>query len=257
MKKIFFLILLGPLLLSQNFQTKDSLKILAQSNFKSMEIFKNENGKLLPTESYSYNQDKREFIIKNISDKNKDWIKTIVTLDNDYNIQEEEKIIEAMIISENENALVKKQVSLKKKYVYSKNTVSIKDYNDKGGLMGKKFMLFDKEDRIIESINLFNIPEDIIITEIEKYNWINSSSYNYEKLTFNAPKSKVTGVYKLNKYGDRESFKGSFIVNNKTELIDYHFDEKIKKIDSKGNLIQVYEIKDGNEMLIEERKIIY
>lgn len=257
MKKIFFLILLGPLLLSQNFQTKDSLKILAQSNFKAMEIFKNENGKFLPIESYSYNQDKREFIIKNISDKNKDWIKTIVTLDNDYNIKEEEKIIEAIIISENENALVKKQVSLKKKYDYSNNTVSIKDYNDRGDLMGKKFMLFDKENKIIESINLFNIPKDIIITEIEKYNWIDSSSYNYEKLTFNAPKSKVTGVYKLNKYGDRESFKGNFVINNKAELIDYRFNEKIKKIDSKGNLIQVYEIKNGNEMLIEERKIIY
>ncbi|AZB28704.1 hypothetical protein [Chryseobacterium balustinum] len=257
MKKIFFLILLGPLLLSQNFQTKDSLKILAQSNFKSMEIFKNENGKLLPTESYSYNQDKREFIIKNISDKNKDWIKTIVTLDNEYNIKEEEKIIEGMIISDKENILVKKQVSLKNKYVYSNNTVSIKKFNDKGSLMGKKFMLFDKENRIIESISLFNIPEDIVITEIEKYNWIDTSSYNYEKITFNAPKSKVTGVYKLNKYGDRKSFKGSFIVNNKAELIDYHFNEKIKKNDSRGNLIQVYEIENGSKILIEERKIIY
>ncbi|MEG0109435.1 MAG: hypothetical protein RR705_11410, partial [Lachnospiraceae bacterium] len=59
------------------------------------------------------------------------------------------------------------------------------------------------------------------------------------------------------KYGDREYFKGTFRINEKAEAIDYHFDEKIKKIDPKGNLIQVYEINKGNKILIEERKIIY
>lgn len=65
MKSIFFLIFLSPFLFSQNYREKDSLKILAQSNFKSIEVFENKNGKLIPTKNYSYNSHKNEIIIKN------------------------------------------------------------------------------------------------------------------------------------------------------------------------------------------------
>lgn len=46
-------------------------------------------------------------------------------------------------------------------------------------------------------------------------------------------------------------------INDKTELLDFDLGGKLKKIDSKGNLIQVYKIDNKVKTLIEERKIIY
>ena len=258
MKNLFFLFLLGPFLFSQNFQTKDSLKILAESNFKSMEVFEVKAEKLIPLRNYTYNRNKNEISIKNSSDKNIEWLRTIIRFDNNYNITEVEKITEGMIISDKDNSLVKKQISVITKYSYNNNnTVQINQYNDKGNLSFKLFKLFDDKNRIIEQIKLFNIPDDIIVSEIEMYNWINNNSYNYEKLTFHAPKSRLTGIYKLNEYGDRESFTGSIYLNSNQEDASFDFDKKIKKFDSKGNLIQVYKISNKVQTLIEERKIIY
>lgn len=257
MKNLFFLFLLGPFLFSQNFQTKDSLKILAKSNFKSMEVFEVKNERLIPLRNYTYDKNKNEITIKNSSDKNKEWLRTIIKFDNNYNITDVEKTTEGMVISEKENSLVKKQISVITKYFYNNNTVEINEYNDKGHLSLKQFKLFDDKNRIIEQIRLFNIPDDIVVSEIEKYNWIDNNSYNYEKLTFHAPKSRLTGVYKLNQYGDRESFRGNIYLNGMPEDASFDFDKKIKKFDSKGNLIQVYKIDKKIQTLIEERKIIY
>ncbi|GEM_PF-1984889 len=258
MKKIFFLILLGPLFFSQNYQTKDSLKILAKSNFKSMVVFENKNGKLIPARDYRYDQNKNEITIKNVSDKNKEWVKTIVNLDNNYEIKESEKIIEGMMISEKENALVNQQVSMLTKYSYNNNkTIDIKNYNSKGILSGKEFIILNKDGLISESIKLFNVPDDIVVTQIERYNWIDDKSYHYEKLTFNAPKSRFIGVYTLNQYGEREFFKGSMTLNDETEMINTPFENKLKKFDKKGNIVQLYVINNGKETVVEERKIIY
>ncbi|KMQ61345.1 hypothetical protein ACM46_15015 [Chryseobacterium angstadtii] len=257
MKNIIFLILLGPLLFSQNFQTKDSLKVLAKSNFKSMEVFENKNGKLTPTRNYSYDKNKNEITIKNVSDKNKEWIKTVVQLDDTYRIIQENKIIEGMMISEKENKLVKKQVSKIKQYTYVYNSIQIESYNNEGHLYKKEFNLVDDKDRLIYSTLLLNASSDIVVAQTERYNWIDNNSYDYEKLTFNAPKSRVEGVYKLNPYGDRHSFKGSMTINDKTELLDFSLEEKIKKFDSKGNLMKIYILDNGKENILEKRKIVY
>lgn len=258
MKNIFFLIFLGPFFFSQNFQIKDSLKILAVSKFKTMDIYKNKNGKLIPVRNYSYDQNKNEITIKNTSDTNEEWVKTIIRLDNDYNIKEEEKVIEGMMISEKENKLVNKRISMITKYSYIYNTVHIKEYDDSGRLFIKQFNLFDDQNRIVESIRIFNSYDDIVISKIEKYNWIGNDSYNYEKLTFNAPRSQVTGVYKLNQYGERQSFKGSIIINDKTDFFDFSFEKKIRQFDSKGNIVKISVIEDdGKENILEERKIVY
>ena len=257
MKEILLLILIGPLFLSQNFQTKDSLKILAKSNFKSMEIFEYESGKLESKRKYFYNKSSNEITIVNVSDKNKEWLKTIVRLDQDYNIKEEEKIVEGTAISEKENILVKKQLSMIRRYYSTINTCEIETYDSNGKLSKKEFRLLNDDNQIIENIVLLNIPNNIVISEVHRYYWINKKSYKYEKLTFNAPKSKIIGVYRLNQYGDIESFKGNLYINNTQEDASFDFDKKIKKFDSKGNLIQVYKIDNKVQTLIEERKIIY
>lgn len=256
MKKYFFLIFLCPFLYSQNYQIKDSIKVLAMSSFKSMEVFENKNGRLNPVRNYSYDQNKNEITIQNISGKNKEWIKTIIRLDKVYNIKEEEKIIEGMI-SEKENMLVKKQVSMVTKYSYDNNTVSIKNYNSKGNFSGKEFIVLDEESRISEDLKLFNISNDIVVTQIEKYNWIDDKNYHYEKVTFNAPKSKVIGIYTLNEYGERAFFKGSMNLNGETQIINTPFENKFKKFDAHGNIIKLYTLVNGKENIIEERKIVY
>lgn len=167
MEKILFLILLGPLLFSQDFQTKDSLKTLAKSNFKSMEVFENKNGKLISTRNYSYDQNKNEITIKNVSEENREWLKTIIKLDNNYNIIEEEKIIEGTVISEKENVFVNKQFPMIKKYSYSNNTINMKDYDSKGKLSKQKINIFDDKNRITESLLLLYTSNDIIIAEIK------------------------------------------------------------------------------------------
>lgn len=258
MKNIFFYLLLGPFLLSQNFQTKDSLSILAKSNFKSMDVFESKNGKLLPVRSYSYDKNKNEITIKNISDENKEWLKTIIRLDNNYQIMEEEKITEGMIISEKENILVKKQVSMMTKYSYDNNIVQIKDYDSNGNLSTKKYNIFDDKNHIVESIKLFNLPNDIVVSEIVKFKWNSAGTgYDYEKQQFSYPKQKVIGRYEVNKYGDIKSFKGNLYINNNQEDASFIFDQKIKNFDSKGNLTQIYKIDNKVKTLIEERKIIY
>ena len=257
MKKAFFLIFLCPFLYSQNYQIKDSLKMLAISNFKSMNVFENKNGRLSPVRNYSYDQNKNEITIQNVSEKNKEWSKTIIHLDNAYNIIEEEKIIEG-IISEKENKLQKKQVSLITKYSYnSNNTIDIKNYNSKGNFSGKEFIILDEANRISENIRLFNISDDIVVTQIEKFKWIDDRNYHYEKITFNAPKSKVIGIYTLNEYGERVFFKGSMILNDETQIINSPFENKLKKFDNKGNIIKLYTLVNGKENIIEERKIVY
>jgi len=257
MKKAF-LIFLCPFLYSQNYQVKDSLKVLAMSKFKLMKVFENKNGRFDPVRNYSYDQNKNEITIQNVSEKNKEWIKTIIRLDNAYNIKEEEKIIEGMMISEKENILVKKQVSMVTKYSYnSNNTVDIKNYNSQGSFSGKEFIALDEGNRINESIRLFNISDDIVVTQIEKYNWIDDRNYHYEKLTFNAPKSKVIGIYTLNVYGERAFFKGSITLNDEKQIINTPFENKLKKFDTKGNFIKLYTLVNGKENIIEERKIIY
>lgn len=257
MKSIFFLIFLGPFLFSQNYQAKDSLKILAQSNFKSVEVFENKNGNLLLTKKYSYDSSKNKITIENTAEKNKEWLKTIIRLDKDFNIQEEERITEGMVISEKENKLIKKQVSMLKKYFYRNNIIEIKNYNSTGNLSIKEFKILDKENRIIENISLFKTTDDIVVSEIEKYNWIDDESYNYEKVTFSFPRVKIIGMYKLNQYGEVQSFKGSMTTNDKTELYDYDLGKRLKKFDSKGNLIKIYTIDNGRENIIEERRIVY
>lgn len=255
--KSFFLFLLGPLLLSQTFQTKDSLKTLALSNFKSVEVFENKNGKLVPTRNYNYNQKANEITIINASNENKEWAKTIFKLDNNYTIREEEKIMDGNVVSEKGNFFRKKQLSMITKYSSIDNTLQVESYDSNGKLSRKEFKLLDSKGRIIENLILLNIPNDIVVAEIEKYDWIDDKSYNYEKLTFNAPKSKVVGLYKLNQYGDRESFQGYLYIQNSKEDMSTDFDKKINKFDLKGNLIQVYKMEDGKQILLEERKITY
>ncbi|WP_153395291.1 hypothetical protein [Chryseobacterium vaccae] len=257
MKNIFFLIFLGPLLLAQNFQTKDSLKILAMSNFKTIEVLVNKNGKLNSVRRYSYDQNKNEITIQNVSDKNKEWIKTIIKLDNDYKIKEEERITEGMVISEKENKLINKEVSMINKYNYTKNTIQVQKFNSNGNLSTKEFCLIDKENRIIERIILFNSHNDIVVDGIERYNWIDDKSYNYEKLTFTFPRTQIIGVYSLNSYNEIASFKGSMTANDKTELFDYYIEKKLKQFDSKGNLIKVYTLENNKENILEVRKIVY
>ncbi|KAB1231190.1 hypothetical protein [Chryseobacterium viscerum] len=257
MRNIFFFLLLGPLLLSQNFKIKDSLKVLAKSNFKSMEVFENKKGELIPTRNYSYDQSKNEITIKNTSDKNKEWIKTIIKLDKNYNTLEEQRVIEGMMISEKENILIKKQVSIITKYYLNNNTLQIERFDSKEKLSVKEFNLLDEKDRVIESIQMLNISNNIVVAQIEKYNWINDHSYKYEKLTFNAPKSILIGTYQLNQYGEVQSFKGRMTINGNTELYDYNLEVKLKQFDSKGNLVKVYTLNNGKENIVEERKIIY
>ncbi|UKB86100.1 hypothetical protein LF887_10880 [Chryseobacterium sp. MEBOG06] len=258
MKNIFFFIFLSPFLYSQNYQVKDSLKVLAMSNFKSMVVFENKNGKLIPKRNYSYDQSKNQIIIKNISEKEKQWLMTIIKLDKNYHIQEEERVFEVMLTPEKENISVNKQVSMIRKYFYnSNNTVDIKDYNSNGVFWGKEFIILDQNNNINESIKLFTIADDIVVTEIERYNWIDNKNYHYEKLTFNAPKSRVVGDYTLNQYGERSFFKGSMTLNDETEEINIPFGNKLKKFDAKGNIIQLYTLFNGKENVVEERKIVY
>lgn len=257
MKNLFFLIFLGPFLFSQNFQTRDSLKTLAISNFKSMEVFQNKNGKLAPVRNYNYDTKKSEITIKNVSNKNKEWLRTIIKLDNNYNIKEEEKVIEGMMISEKGNTLVKLQVSMLKEYIYNNQTIQMCNFDSKGSLSTKELSFFDDKKRIIEKLILLKVPNDIVIAEIEKYNWIDDYSYDYEKQTFNFPRTKIAGVYKLNQYGEIESFKGNMTINDNTELYDYNLGKKLKQFDSKGNLIKVYTVDNGKENVLEERRIVY
>lgn len=102
------------------------------------------------------------------------------------------------------------------------------------------------------------MPNDILISEIIKYKWHrDENGYDYEKLQLSYPKQKVIGTYRLDKYGDIESFNGNLYINNNQEDASFVFDRKIKKFDSKGNLVQVYKIDNKVQTLIEERKIIY
>jgi len=257
MKKIFFLIFLSPFLYSQEYQIKDSLKVLAMSNFKSMEVFKHKNGKLVPERSYSYDQSKNKITIKNTSLNEKEWVMTIVTLDKNYNIKEEERVTQGKIISNGENRLIDKQTSVLTKYSYDPNSVQLEKYNYNGNLVTKEFCLLDDKNYIVEKIILFSSSNNIVISEIEKYNWINSNSYNYEKLTFNFPRTKITGLYNLNEYGEIEFFKGNMTVNDHTEAYDYNLQKKIKQFDSRRNIIKVYTLVNGKENILEERKIIY
>lgn len=257
MKNIFFIIF-GPLIFCQNFQSKDSLKILAQSNLKSMDVFESKNGKLLPVRHYNYDKYKNEITIKNISDENQGWLRTIIRLNNNYEIKEEERIIEAMIISEKENRLEKKQLSMLTKYIYDKDVVQIMVYDSKGNLSTKRLNILDKKNRVIESVMLFSIPDDIIVSEIIKFKWNSAgTSYAYEKRQFSYPKYKITGHYEVNKYGDAKSFKGNLYINNTQEDASIVFDKKNKIFDLKGNLIKVYQVKNNVQSLIEERKITY
>jgi hypothetical protein len=248
---------LGPLLFSQKYQTRDSPKVLALSNFKSMDVFENKNGKMNPKRNYSFDKSKNAITIKNIADKNKEWIMTIIKLDEKYNIQEVERIVEGTMISEKENTLVKKQASIIKKYNYVDNTIQIQNFNSVGNLSTKEFHLLDKKNRIIESLVLFNSNNDIIISEIVKYNWIDNKSYNYEKQTFNSPKTQIVGVYKLNLYGEIQSFEGSMTINGNKEIYNYTLEQKLKQFDSKGNLTKIYTTNKGKEIVLEERRIIY
>lgn len=257
MKNIFFLILLGPFLFSQNFQTKDSLKSLAMSNFKTMEVFVNKNGKLNSVRRYSYDQNKNEITIQNVSDKNKEWIKTIIRFDSDYKIKEEERVTEGVVISEKENILVNKQISMIKKYNYTGTTIQINSFDSKNKLYKTIFQLFDNKNRLMERLNLLIASNDITVDGIERYNWIDDKSYNYEKLTFTFPRTHIIGVYNLNSYNEILSFKGSMTANDKTELFDYYIEKKLKQFDSKGNLIKVYTLDNGKESILEERKIVY
>ena len=245
------------MLYSQIFQTKDSLKTLVESNFISMEVSERKNGKMVPTRIYSYNKESNEITIKNISTENNEWVKTIFKLDDNDNIKEEERITEGLVISEKGNYFEKKQLSMIKKYIYSRNTMQILFFDTKGELSEKEFYLYDDKNQVIEKIILLKSSNDIVVAEIERYNWVDLNSYKYEKFTFNVPKSEVVGVYQLNKYGDRVSLKGKFIFNEETELIDVQFNNVNKKFDSKRNLINVFKIENNSQTLIEERKIIY
>jgi len=222
-----------------------------------MEVLEINNGKLIPVRNYMYDRNKNEVIIKNISERNKDWLRTIIRLDSNFNIKEVERLTEGLVISEKENLLVKTQVSEIMKYFYNSSTIQINHYNSKGNLSVKEFKLYDDKNRIIEKIKLLNIPDDIVVSEIEKYKWIDDYNYNYEKLNFNAPNSKVIGLYKLNEYGDREAFVGNLYLNNSKEKADFIFEKKNRKFDSKGNLIKVYKVDNKEQILIEVRNIIY
>jgi hypothetical protein len=222
-----------------------------------MEILISKNGSQILDKRYEYQKDKNEIIIYDFSnDKKKDFLQTNVKIDANGNVIELTDIFKGEVLEGDK--FVVKQYELKKKFLNEKDNIQIISYNSKNEIISKEIILLDDKMRKIESILSFYIPNDILISEIVKFKWnLTGTAYNYEKLQFSYPKQKVMGVYRLNQYGDVESFKGNLYINNVREDASFVFEKKIKKFDSKGNLVQVYNIVDKVQTLTEERKIIY
>ncbi len=257
---LFISICFSAMIFSQTndfIQFNDCVKKLNASKFKSMEILISKNGSQILDKKYEYQKDRNEIIVYDYSnDKEKNFLQTNIKIDANGNITELKDIFKGEVL-EGDKFLIK-QYELKKKVLNEKGNIQIISYNSKNEIISKEIILLDDKNRIVENIKLFNIPNDIVVSEIVKFKWNSTgTSYDYEKLQFSYPKQKVIGVYRLNEYGDIESFKGNLYINNTQEDASFDFDKKIKKFDSKGNIIQVYKIDNKVQTLIEERKIIY
>lgn len=235
----------------------DCIKKLTVSNFKSMEILISKDGSMFLDKKYEYQKDRNEIIIYDYSnDKEKNFLQTNVKVDSDGNIIELKDIFKGEVLEGDK--FVIKQYELKKKVLNEKDNIQITSYNSKNNIISKEIIILDDKKRKVENIKLFNIPNDIVVSEIIKFKWNSTGTcYDYEKLQFSYPKQKVIGVYRLNQYGDIESFKGNLYIDNNQEDASFIFDKKIKKFDLKGNLVQVYKLDNKVQILIEERKIIY
>ena len=238
-------------------QFNDCIKILIATNFKSMEIIVSKNGSLVLDKKYIYEKINNEIIIYDYSaNKKENFLQTNVKIDANGNITELRDIFKGNVL-EGDKFIIK-QYELKKKVLIDKDNIQITSYNSKNEIISKEIILLDNKMKKVESILSFYMPNDILISEIEKFKWnSDGTAYDYEKLQFSYPKQKVIGRYEINKYGDIESFKGNLFINNTQEDASFNFDKKIKKFDSKGNLVQVYKIDNKVQTLIEERKIIY
>lgn len=256
----FIAIFFSILLFSQTndfIQFNDCVKKLTVSKFKSMEVLISKNGTHILDKKYEYQKGSNEIIIYDYSnDKKENFLQTNVKVDANGNIIELADIFKGQVLEGDK--FVVKQYELKKKVLHAKDNIQITSYNSKGEIISKELILLDNKMRKVESILSFYINNDIIISEIAKFKWNSTgTAYDYEKLQLSYPKQKVIGRYEVNKYGDIESFKGNLYINNTQEDASFSFDKKIKKFDSKGNLIQVYNLKNNVQSLIEERKIIY
>lgn len=255
----FISICFSILLFSQTndfIQFNNYIKKLTTSNFKSMEILISKNGSLVLDKKYLYEKNNNEVVIYDYSDdKKKNLLQTNLKLDSKGNIVELKDIFKGEVLKEDK--FVIKQYELKRKVLIDNDNIQITSFNSKNEIISKEIILLDDKMRKIESILFFYIPNDIIISEITKLRWNSTGmGYDYERLQFSYPKQKVIGKYKVDKYGDIESFKGDLYVNNSKEA-SFTFDKKIKSFDSKGNLVKIYKIDKKIKNIIEERKIIY
>lgn len=236
---------------------------LIKSTFDSIQIYKNKNEKLVLANVIHHRKNENDFLFCNY-EKPKDnlhakLLYAILNYNDSYKLIKEKEFLTGVVIRNNK--LKDTIFSSVTEYIYRKNTISKNYYSSENKLQNKVFQINDEKGRKKEIINIFYSNNDIVVNDIKKYDWLlNGNGYNYESEQFTFPRQKFVGTYLLDEQGNILSMKGNLQIEGEkeAEIVDlYNLPKQQKELDEKGNVVKIFEIKDGNKKLIEERKFFY
>lgn len=261
MKKLLINVLLFSCFLGYSQNQYIITENLIKSNFDSIKIYKDRKGEMLLTALIHHRKEQKDFIFYNYEKpKNsleKEVLYTELKFDDRYRLVKEIEFTKGFDITKNtsKDTIFSRVVE----YIYIKNTIEKDYYNSEGKLDRKVFQVNDEKGREKEIINMHYSNNDIVINDIQKYDWYpKRNGYRFESEQFTFPRQKFIGYYKVDKYGKIKSMKGKLNIEGQEEIMNlYRPPERYEEFDGKGNIVKVFEIVNGKKVIKEEREIFY